>query len=242
MTILRCEECDIDLKGRDVYFDGEVSRCAHCNTALGHHKGRKPRAAGKAVVPLPPEIEVSQVADRDGSMRLILRVPWRLQRPQDGPQLFAWGLVGALGLLMVQVGATKIDAALVVVVAAIVVLTVQQINHTVITVSRGRIRLSHRPVPWMSRTLAADQLDQLYVDQRPVAQNTFDFNVRAQLESGRDVVFLRALKEAAVALYLEQCIEDHLQIVDRRVTGEYIAPAQPLPGEAPEGEAPPAAP
>lgn len=231
--MIRCEECDIDLTSRDVYFDGTTSRCVHCDAPLGSggrgrpRKGR--RAAGKAVVPLPDEIQVSEEPARDGGQRLVLRVPWRLQRPQDGPQLFAWGVVGAMGLVALQAGVTKLDAAILVVLASIVLLTVQQLNQTVITVWKGRIQVSHRPMPWLGRVLAADQLAQLYVDKRPVAQNTFDYNVRAQLESGRDVVFLRALKEPAVALYLEQCIEDHLQIVDRRVTGEYIASEPPPP-------------
>ena len=46
--------------------------------------------------------------------------------------------------------------------------------------------------------------------------------VRAQLHDSEDeIVLFRSLSDPTVALYLEQCLEAHLRIVDRRVTGEF---------------------
>ena len=232
MNVLRCEVCDIEIHGRDVYFDGLDSFCRHCNNPLDDGSGRKRRrapSASKQEVPLPKNVTVDRKAGRDGITALVVKVPWRIQRPQDGLRLFGWIVVSAVVLGAIQLGATKLVAFLLGALVLALMLSVRLINRTTIVVRADTIRLTHGPLPWVSRRLDTSRLEQLYVNRRPIAQHVFDYSVRALLEDGSDIVFLRALKEPAVAFYLESCIEDHLQIEDRAVRGEYVAPPPPDP-------------
>lgn len=224
MNQLRCETCDIELHGRDVYFDGKATFCRHCNKPVGG--GRIRRAPGKPVVPLPPSIRVSQNTGPDGVVVLEVVVPWRLQRPQDGLRLMGWIVVAAVVLGALQLEVPKLIAFALGAVLLGLIVSIRLLNSTTIRVRPESIQISYGPLPWPGRHLETQALEQLYVHQRPIAQKVFDYSVRALLKSGRDIVFFRALKQAPVALYLEQCIEAILNIKDRRVRGEYVEPAQ----------------
>ena len=222
MNLLRCETCDIELHGRDVYFDGKATFCRHCNNPVGG--GRIRRAPGKPIVPLPPSIQVEPRTNADGSEMLRLVVPWRLQRPQDGMRLMWWIVVAAVTLTLLQLGVPKLISFAIGAVMLVVIVSLRKVNSTTIRVLPDVIEVSHGPLPWPGHRLEPKTIQQLYVHQRPIAQGVFDYSVRALLDDGRDIVFFRALKQAPVALYLEQCIEGKLRITDRRVKGEYVEP------------------
>ena len=140
---------------------------------------------------------------------------------ERGGELAAILIVGGSAVLGDQLELPLIVTVAVVALSIVVLLVVRAINSTVITVAGGNVSVRHQPIPWLSHTIAAASIEQLYVDRRPVAQKRFDYNVRVKLDDGEDIKFLRSLNEPLVALYLEQCIESHLQIVDRAVAGEY---------------------
>ncbi len=231
MNLLRCDNCDIELHGRDVYYDGDDSRCRHCNglVASEDRRRKRPPGSGAQVVPLPPSVTLQRHPRDDGQHALVLAVPWRLQSPQDGLRLFGWIVVASVVLAAIQLGNGKLLAFGYGALVLLGMLLVRWINRTTIVVCKESIRVTHGPIPWRSRTLAVRNLQQLYVNRRPIAQKRFDYSVRALLEDGRDVVFLRGLKDPAAAFYLEQCIEQHLQIDDERVHGEYTLPPPPGP-------------
>jgi hypothetical protein len=202
---------------------------------------------------LPPSIEVRSVPDGTGSTALFIRVPWRVQRPQAASQLAYMACFGISYFVFDMLLSTALSLALAAVLVALI-WSVRMFNQTHITVSSGQVAVRHAPIPWLSRVLSAPNIEQLYVRRRPLAQKKFDYNVCAHLHDSNDeVIFLHSLSEPSVALFLEQCIEDHLQIVDRRVSGAFDAgqfhsaqptaspgyPQPPAGGSAPPGPSQP---
>ena len=190
VNLLRCETCDIELHGRDVYFDGNDSLCRTCNNPVGEGSRRRKRHSlpMKPVLPLPPDVKLEQKPSPAGGSVLHLVVPWKLQRPQDGLRLFGWIVVAAVVLGGIQGGLAKLPSFAIGAAVVAILWGVRQLNRTRITVSQESIRVSHGPIPWVSRKIDTARLEQLYVDRRPIAQKTFDYNVRALLEDGSDMV------------------------------------------------------
>ena len=254
MTPIQCEECGSELHGRDIDFSSGQGRCRQCGAAVQKSVGSRRGAAGaKRTVALPEHVEVTQVPDGAGGTGLRIRVPWRDQGSSAAGELAAILIVGGSAVLGDQLELPLLVTVAVVALSIAVLLVVRAINFTVITVDGGHVAVRHKPVPWLSHSIQAASIEQLYVDRRPVAQKRFDYNVRVKLEDGSDIKFLRSLNEPLVALYLEQCIESHLQIVDRAVAGEYqhrysqhdpqaaqqAAQAQAHPGQAAQAQAHP---
>lgn len=225
MNQLRCEPCDIDLHGRDIDFGSGLPRCRTCGTPVEKNtrsrRSSLPQEPGTTVMPLPPQIDVQQGPDGAEGTALRISVPWRNQGSSSAGELATILIVGGAAVIGDQLDLYWLVTVGIVALSIIGLLAVRAVNRTVITVARGSIRVRHRPIPWLSHTVAADSIEQLYVDRRPVAQKRFDYNVRAQLTDGEDIKLLRSLSEPMVALYLEQCLESHLHIVDRAVQGEY---------------------
>src|SRR5690606_35766817 len=223
MNLPRCETCDIDLHGRDVAFDGKDFRCRQCNNAVllddaRHRKQR--RLEPRPQDGVPPGVSVERLPASDGSTSLRLRVPWHMQRPDDGLHLMGWILVAVVVLGGLELGWNK---PLAFGLGALLILgftALRRINYTTILVEPKLIRISHAPIPWLWRRFDPSHMEQLYVARRPIAQRVFDYCVRARLNDDQDVSFFRGLREPAVAFYLEQCIEQHFEIKDRRVRGE----------------------
>lgn len=221
MTRLQCEQCGTDLHGRDIDFSTGQGLCRQCGTVVEKSIRSRRGARAKRTVALPERVEVTQVPDGSGGTGLRIRVPWRDQGSSAVGELAAILIVGGSAVLCDQLELPLVVTVAVVALSIAVLLVVRAINFTVITVDRGNVAVRHQPVPWLSHSIQAASIEQLYVDRRPVAQKRFDYNVRVQLDDGSDIKFLRSLNEPLVALYLEQCIESHLQIVDRAVAGEY---------------------
>jgi len=223
VTQLQCEQCDAELHGRDIDFSTGQGLCRQCGAVV--EKSLRSQRGGprkdKRVVDLPEHVEVTQVPDGAGGTGLRIRVPWRDQGSSAAGELAAILIVGTTAVGCDQLELPLVVTVAIVALSVVAIFVVRAINFTVITVAGGTLSVRHKPVPWLSHSIPAAHIEQLYVDRRPVAQKRFDYNVRVKLDNGDDIKFLRALNEPVHALYLEQIIESHLQIVDRAVAGEY---------------------
>ncbi|MCB9674748.1 MAG: hypothetical protein H6737_06500 [Alphaproteobacteria bacterium] len=99
------------------------------------------------------------------------------------------------------------------------------LNHTTVIVGKGVLEIEHGPVPWPgARKVASSSLRQLYVDrvvrQTKNGQNV-TYDVRAQIDGGKDIKLISGFDDAQPARFLERAIESFLGIENREVPGEH---------------------
>lgn len=100
------------------------------------------------------------------------------------------------------------------------------LNRTAMTVSDAEIKVRTFPLPypWKDRTLAASDVEQVYVKQS-ISHNkngtSISYDVRAQLYGAPDEKLVTGLHTPEFALYIEQEVEAYLGIENREVYGEY---------------------
>lgn len=98
------------------------------------------------------------------------------------------------------------------------------INKTVITVSKGVFQVIDSPLPFFRNiSIPLEDLDQLYSREsihRGKKLSWSSYEVHAILKSERDMRLVAGLNTAQQALYIEQVVEDYLEIRDRPVNGE----------------------
>jgi len=92
-------------------------------------------------------------------------------------------------------------------------------------VSAGQLTVRHGPFPWPgNHTLHTSELDQLYcTEHHNYSRNggrSTSYRVNAVLNGGWKIKLLSSMTEAEQALFVEQQVEQHLNIDDRRVGGE----------------------
>jgi hypothetical protein len=99
------------------------------------------------------------------------------------------------------------------------------VNRTHIIVTGDSLRVSHGPLPWWgNRTIPADELAQLYCEERIKSGRngqSATYYLNALLKDGRKVKLLSGLPEPDQALFIEQRVEERMGIVDVEVGGEY---------------------
>lgn len=95
------------------------------------------------------------------------------------------------------------------------------LNTTTFTVGRGRLRVSHGPVPWWGGVdEPTSRVSQLYVSLSPVRRNKqHSYRVHA-LVDGTARELLSGIPDLANARYLERRLEERLGIDDAPIVGE----------------------
>lgn len=100
------------------------------------------------------------------------------------------------------------------------------LNTTTIRIADGRLSVRHAPLPWgKEESFPVADIDQLFctswtpVRRRHNASN-FNYSVQAVRTDGVKFKVLGAINDLDHALFIEQSLEDHLGLVDRRVAGE----------------------
>lgn len=98
------------------------------------------------------------------------------------------------------------------------------VNRTTISIGSGELRLRHHPLPWPgNRRLPVIDLDQLYCTEH-VSRNkngtSVTYSLNALMRDGDKATLLASVSEPLQVLFLEQKIENFLQIPDRYVPGE----------------------
>ena len=98
------------------------------------------------------------------------------------------------------------------------------LNTTVLKAEGGKLTVRHFPLPWYpAPTVSQSDLEQLYVTRKTThskngARLTYQLRAVTRDHSGK--LLLKGLDELEQALYLEQVLEETLDIRDRRVAGE----------------------
>lgn len=98
------------------------------------------------------------------------------------------------------------------------------INTTTITVTDRQLRVEHAPLPWTpTDPIPVSLLEQLYVaEHRQKTKNGVNITYDVIAKKGSaDRPLVRGLDNVAHARFLEQVIEQHLGIEDRRMPGEH---------------------
>ena len=98
------------------------------------------------------------------------------------------------------------------------------VNTTTIRVNQGELSVSHGPLPWFGGvTMPAGEVMQFYVSEQVHHHKrsvSYTYSVEMYLRSGIRQKLVENLEDAGQALYIEQQLEQHLQIADQRVMGE----------------------
>ena len=97
------------------------------------------------------------------------------------------------------------------------------VNKTLITVTREAITIRHGPLPWRgNRVLPAGEVRQLFCHEHVARdkQATHSYSLSAITRDEERLVLLRDLPTPFHALFIEQRVEDHLDISDEPVSGE----------------------
>ncbi len=127
----------------------------------------------------------------------------------DAPPFWFIGLFLAIGLLTLATGIYSL------------------VNSTTYRINRQRIVLTHHPLPWPSKTLDLDGVEQLYVKQHVSTSSsngrsstTITYSLNKVMRDGRHIKIDSNLQPEA-ALFIEQEIERLLRLENVPVRGEY---------------------
>lgn len=98
------------------------------------------------------------------------------------------------------------------------------VNKTTVSITGYELRVRHGPLPWPGeRTIPTSDLEQLYCEE-VVSRNkngtSISYKVHALDRHGGQVTLLSGLDDRTQARFIEQTVEDWLEIKDRPVDGE----------------------
>ena len=98
------------------------------------------------------------------------------------------------------------------------------LNRTHVYASKDLVGIRHRPIPWLgNKDVPASDIKQLYVTEKASKGRHgpwTTYEVRVVTNSGRNIKLIGGLDAKEQALYLEQKIEDYLDIEDQHVAGQ----------------------
>lgn len=232
---VQCKSCGTTVPADNLNLDRMVAKCASCHAVFAFSvdgqqpPSREPAERPRGDVPRPARLEI----ERFGGELVITRRWWSTVAVVFLTIFtIVWNGISWTGFVMVlgEVPLAALFVGLFVLIGALVgyITICVMLNSTVITVGR-ELTIRHGPMPVPgNRTLAAGELDQLYVTEH-ISTSTSDngrrstsvsYQLRARLKDGSGVKLLRAVPEAEEALYLEQLIEEELGIEDAPVRGE----------------------
>ena len=208
---VQCPTCAQPAHPDDVALEKGIVRCRACDRVYRLLARRvKPRVAAR-----PDRWSVAE--DGAGGLRLTYR--WR------GVELFfflAWTAVwwGGLADAWAAGGGPFLVPHALAGLAVVYWTACIALNTTAIRAGRGRLTVSHGPLWWPGATeLAARDVEQLFVEERTYKHRR-SWRVCAVDRSGIAHAIGGAHHALASARWLEQTLEDHLGIDDRRHPGE----------------------
>lgn len=227
-----CPACGATLRAEDMNVHAMAANCPACHAFvdLRAHAEASRGEPDDARTPLPVPMPAGVRVERRGSDLKIVRrwFSWRYV------MLLFFSVVWNVFLVFWYGMAFVMDAPLVfklfplLHVAAGVfmgyVTLAGFLNRTVFRIEREHLAVRHGPVPWRgSLDLSALDLEQLFCTQklnRGRNGTTVRYGVEASLKDGRHLVIASGLEVREQALFIEQAIEQHLGIQDRRVRSE----------------------
>jgi hypothetical protein len=99
------------------------------------------------------------------------------------------------------------------------------VNRTVINVNRQWLSVTHGPIPWYgNKRIDIPQVIQLFAEEVRSQNNrsgmSFSYQLNTLLRDNSKLKLLAGLPSPDIALFVEQNIEDYLNIKDQPVIGE----------------------
>lgn len=243
-TAIACSACATTLRPQDMSLETMAARCPGCG-ALVDLRGVLPDAAPARQEESQPVLGQRPALTQDA---LPMPLPRGLHVEDRGSELvlvrrwFSWVYIFLAFFSVVWNGflvfwyviAFSADAPLafklfpllhVTVGAFISYLTLAGfVNRTTMVVERDHLTVRHGPLPWRGNVdVSIGSLEQLYCTEKiSHGRNgtTVRYGVEAVLRDGRNLKVVTGLDERDQALYIEERMERHLGIVDRRVRSE----------------------
>jgi hypothetical protein len=242
-TPVACPSCGSTLRDQDMSVQTLSARCPACH-ALVDLRGSAPVLA--AAAPAPAAADYGTQADAREPIPVPL--PAGVHVEERGRDLvivrrwFSWVYVFLLffcvvwnGFLVMWYGiAFQADAPLafklfpLLHVAAGVFITYMTIagflNRTTFRIERDHLTVRHGPVPWRGNLdVGTTGLLQLFCTEQVIRGRngtTLKYSVEGVLRDGRHLKLATGLDAREQALFIEQALEKHLGIQDRRVRSE----------------------
>ncbi|MDX2465358.1 MAG: hypothetical protein QNK31_12715 [Porticoccus sp.] len=99
------------------------------------------------------------------------------------------------------------------------------LNKTQIYVSKNKIEIKHKPVPWFgNKKLKADNIKQLFVEKKCVGSSNgnrrYKYNVLGLTSESAQFKLIAGLEFRDHARFIEKTIEDYLGIENVKIEGE----------------------
>ncbi|MBT8218820.1 MAG: hypothetical protein KJP00_03300 [Bacteroidia bacterium] len=226
-----CAECGTPILAADININNTIAKCHNCNSIFDFQNEIKSWDRNRPEIFMPEGLEVLKLQSE-----LDMQVSWLKTKPKKGFGFlvlfaFLWNLiiipmvVGGLmaGEISVLLGTSLhllVGLGLIGYVASIFV------NTTDIIVDRHYLEISHRPIklPFFKKhKIPSKDIKQLYVT-RYVASTTngvqnHAYGLYAILKNEKRVQILKGMNRET-QLYIEQEIENYLEIKDKKITGE----------------------
>jgi hypothetical protein len=190
-----------------------------------------------ATVPMPPGIEVHREASAAAGDYRTAHVPkpkLRIVRRWFAFThlvvlgfAFFWNLFVGVWMIRALVGNAETMAIFAIphFVVGIVLLYVGLtglLNRTVIEIDRGTLTVRHGPIPaWGNRDIPVHELKQLFTLEKRGGKGGRSYELLAVAHTGPTITLAKGMTDPQQALYLERLIEEHLEIEDQAVLGEY---------------------
>lgn len=226
-----CPACGTPLRVEDMSAQTMAGRCHACDALVdlrGVLPAPSPAAEGDAPIPVPLPAGI-HVDDRGRDLVIVRRwFSWvyifllLFCAVWDGMLLFFYGVIFAAG------GPVWVMLFPILHVAAGVFITyftlAGLVNRTTFTIERDHLSVRHGPLPWRGNLdVSTSSLEQLYCTEQEIRGRngvTIRYGVDAALRDGGHLKLAAGLDAREQALYIEQTIEKHLGIPDRRVRSE----------------------
>jgi hypothetical protein len=240
-THVACPSCGSTLRSEDMSLQTMAGKCRRCHALVD----LRAAAPGLAAAPAAAEQAYAEPGAREP---LPVPLPARVHVEARGSDLtivrrwFSWGYIflaffcvvwnGFLATWYGIVFAT--DAPLLfklfpvlhvaVGVGLLYVTIAGFVNRTTFRVERDHLTVRHGPVPWKGNLdISTTSLEQIFcTEQISRGRNgtTIRYGVEAVLRDGRHLKLATGLDAREQAMFIEQTLEKHLGIQDRRVRSE----------------------
>ncbi len=232
---LACKSCGKPVPAEDVNLDKALAKCRLCHAVFDITEivGREASRAAEEAIPKPRRFTIE-----NWGPELVLSWRWYTHALWIAiPFLVIWN-----GFLVVwyaaAVAAMNDDKSGI---AAYIMLLFPLIhvaigvggiyavlcgfcNRTVIRVSGGELSVRHGPIPYPgNRQIPTADIKQLYCTEtihRGKRSSRTTYNVMVKVREGDKLTLLSGLDDLDQGLYVEQQIEKHLNIQDKRVPGQ----------------------
>ena len=232
---LDCRNCGAPLGATELQPERGIATCRFCTTVTRLPKPpAPPHRSAKPLVPRPAGITVEETPDGLRILRrwftpalfflLFFCIAW------DSFLIFWYSM--ALGggghgppfpfnLIMIVFPAAHVAVGV-----GLTYFTIAGFfNRTTIEADAHELRVSHGPVPWKGNwAVPADDVEQLYCQRDTSRSRNSDghstYKLHAVLKGGARKTLMSHVSEADQVRYVEQELEKHLRIADRRVAGE----------------------